>query len=220
MKKSVLFFTLTLLSASMITGCRSNMAGTSNTNKVSTEKETETESETTSTASSENTGAESTAPEDSNSPASDNASGAEAHSASDTAQSSAPELSQQGWDSMILYDINLNATTVMRGTDGTGNWYDENGVSYGNLDTVDESAPITNGNGEVYYWNGALAEQAAKASDSAAVADVKDPYDLYSWDAETNSYIPYQQADSDASPIGRGNGWYYYDAATESYLPW
>ena len=43
----------------------------------------------------------------------------------------------------------------------------------------------------------------------------QDPYDLYSWDPGTNSYIPFQAAESDCSPVGRGNGWYYYDDWSE-----
>ncbi|MDD3339152.1 MAG: hypothetical protein PHS82_09885 [Lachnospiraceae bacterium] len=51
-------------------------------------------------------------------------------------------------------------------------------------------------------------------------ASVNDPFDLYSWDEGTNSYIPYQQAESDGSPIGKGSGWFYYDEESDSYLPW
>lgn len=53
------------------------------------------------------------------------------------------------------------------------------------------------------------------ASDS-----VDDPFDLYSWDETTDSFIPYQQAASDGSPIGHDQGWYYCDEATGEYLPW
>lgn len=139
------------------------------------------------------------------------------------------DIPYQGWDSIVLYDTNLNEVTVTRGNDGTGNWYDANGVSYGNLDTADESAPIYNSNGEVYYWNGAIAQAIAGDSSeetdnssegSDSISDVNDPYDLYSWDSGTNSFIPYQQAGSDGASIGRGNGWYYYDADTNNYLSW
>lgn len=143
-------------------------------------------------------------------------------------ENNSSDIPYQGWDSIVLYDADLNAVTVTRGTDGTGNWYDANGISYGNLDSADESAPIYNSNGEAYYWNGAIAQAAGGSSDGASnsyegsdsASDVSDPYDLYSWDAGTNTYIPYQQAGSDGSPIGRGNGWYYYDAETNNYLPW
>ena len=50
--------------------------------------------------------------------------------------------------------------------------------------------------------------------------EVTDPYDLYSWDPGTNSYIPFQAAESDCSPVGRGNGWYYYDEDSGEYVPW
>ncbi|MDO4338305.1 MAG: hypothetical protein Q4C91_09490 [Eubacteriales bacterium] len=141
-------------------------------------------------------------------------------SASDT------EIPPQGFNSIILYDINMNSVHVTCGTDGTGNWYDENGVSYGDLDNVDETAPIYNENGEAYYWNGTFAREAADASsdhtdeDNDSTSDINDPYDLYSWDPGTNSYIPFQKAETDGSPIGRGNGWYYYDTDSESFLPW
>lgn len=139
----------------------------------------------------------------------------------------------QGLDSMLLYNTDMNSVCVTRGSDG--NWYDENGVSYGDLDNVDEAAPIYNSNGEAYYWNGSYALAASNASsgndynsdtDSNSsegydnTADVNDPYDLYSWDVGTNSFIPFQQADGDGSPIGRGNGWYYYDSDTGYYIPW
>lgn len=41
-----------------------------------------------------------------------------------------------------------------------------------------------------------------------------------SWDSETGTYIPYQQADGNGEPIGRGNGWYYYDEESGAYMPW
>lgn len=62
------------------------------------------------------------------------------------------EIPFQGWDSIVLYDIDMNSVQVKQGDDGTGNWYDENGVSYGNLDEVDESQPIENENGEYRPW--------------------------------------------------------------------
>lgn len=143
------------------------------------------------------------------------------------------QIPEQGWDSIILYDTDMNGVNVTRGNDG--NWYDENGVSYGNLDTADDEAPIYNSNGEAYYWNGNFAQAAANASSDTdndaeenisysevtdSSANVNDPYDLYSWDAGTNSFIPFQQAAGDGSPIGRGNGWYYYDSDNNNYVPW
>ena len=55
---------------------------------------------------------------------------------------------------------------------------------------------------------------------AAAGGQIRDPYDLYSWDAGTNSYIPYQQAEGSGAPIGKGSGWYYYDAQSGGYQPW
>ena len=55
---------------------------------------------------------------------------------------------------------------------------------------------------------------------SEAEESVQDPYDLYSWDSETGTYIPYQQAEGNGEPIGRGNGWYYYAEEAEAYIPW
>ena len=74
------------------------------------------------------------------------------------------EIPDQGWNSIVLYDTDLNGVTVTRGDDGTGNWYDADGISYGNLDEIeDESAPIYNSNGKAYYWNGAYAQAAANS---------------------------------------------------------
>ena len=58
------------------------------------------------------------------------------------------------------------------------------------------------------------------AQTSEAEENVQDPYDLYSWDPETGTYIPYQQADGNGEAIGRGNGWYYYDDEAGAYIPW
>lgn len=55
---------------------------------------------------------------------------------------------------------------------------------------------------------------------SVGTSNISDPYDLYSWDPGTDSYIPYQQADGAGSPIDQGSGWYYYDSASDSYQPW
>lgn len=55
---------------------------------------------------------------------------------------------------------------------------------------------------------------------SGDTSNISDPVDLYSWDSGTNSFIPYQQAESDGSSIGQGSGWYYYDTASGSYPPW
>lgn len=55
---------------------------------------------------------------------------------------------------------------------------------------------------------------------NSIMTEISDPFNLYSWDPGTDSYIPYQQAESDGSPIGRGNGWYYFDAESCTYQPW
>lgn len=51
---------------------------------------------------------------------------------------------------------------------------------------------------------------------------INNPYDLYSWDGGTNSFIPFQEADGEGLPIERGSweGWYYFDETTGAYLPW
>lgn len=49
-------------------------------------------------------------------------------------------------------------------------------------------------------------------------AGIDDPYDLYSWDPGTDSFIPFQQAGGEGSPIGKGSGWYYYDAETGNFV--
>lgn len=85
-------------------------------------------------------------------------------------QDDSSEIPFQGWDSIDLYDADLNSINITRGNDATS-WVD-------------------------------------------------DPYDLYSWDGGTNSYIPYQAAAGEGLPIGRGEGWYYYDTNTGSYFPW
>lgn len=102
-----------------------------------------------------------------------------------------------------------------------------NGVSYGDLDNVDETQPIINENGETWYWNGLFAQQAADEENSAGSSEdasgtegINDPYDLYSWDGGTQSYIPYQKAGGEGLPIGRENGWYYFDESSGEYLPW
>ena len=63
-------------------------------------------------------------------------------------------------------------------------------------------------------------QKETEASFGNGESEVNDPYELYSWDAGTNSYIPFQQAEGNGAPIGRGNGWYYYDAESGNYLPW
>lgn len=161
--------------------------------------------------------------------AADTSSDSNSQSADDTAyetvgnQSQEQEVPYQGWNSIVLYDINQHGITVQRGNDGTGNWYDLYGASYGNLDTLkDETQPIYNSRGEAYYWNGTLAEEAASdaAENEEKKSEVNDPFDLYSWDPGTDSYIPFQMAESSGEPIGKGKGWYYFDESSGNYYPW
>lgn len=56
--------------------------------------------------------------------------------------------------------------------------------------------------------------------DADPASEINDPYDLASWDPGTNSYIPFQKAGGDGAPIGRGEGWYYYDSEDGTYKPW
>lgn len=85
----------------------------------------------------------------------------------------------------------MDRTNTVYIYDGTDTWTDESGVEW------NETAQISN-----------------------AEKNVQDPYDLYSWDLETGTYIPYQQAEGTGEPIGRGNGWYYYDDEAGAYIPW
>lgn len=53
------------------------------------------------------------------------------------------------------------------------------------------------------------------------ISQINDPFDLYSWDPGTNQYIPFQQAEGEGLPIGRGSGvWYYYDSNRNIFIPW
>ena len=95
-----------------------------------------------------------------------------------------------------------------------GNWYDSDGNYYGSWEDIEDAMVNENGvtdqDGNKYYWT----------APHDASEEVTDPYDLYSWDPGTNSYIPFQAAESDCSPVGRGNGWYYYDEDSGEYVPW
>lgn len=87
------------------------------------------------------------------------------------------------------------------------NWYDSDGNYYGSWEDIEDAMVNENGvtdqDGNKYYWT----------APHDASEEVTDPYDLYSWDPGTNClYTQFQAAESDCSPIGRGNGWYYYDA--------
>ena len=122
-----------------------------------------------------------------------------------TSQPESEATDYPGPDTAVLVNLRGDTTTVYKLADGrymdrinaiyifdgTDTWYDESGVE----------------------WNEAVQTE-------GAAANVRDPYDLYSWDAETGTYIPYQQAEGTAEPIGRGNGWFYYDAENGNYMPW
>ena len=94
--------------------------------------------------------------------------------------------------------------------------YDSDGNYYGSWEDIEDAMVNENGvtdqDGNKYYWTWTAPDDAS--------GKVRDPYDLYSWDPGTNSYIPFQAAESDCSPIGRGNGWYYYDEDSGEYVPW
>lgn len=57
--------------------------------------------------------------------------------------------------SSMLYDKDGNAVHIQQAEDG--NYYDENGVNYGSWEDVDDAGingdPVTNENGETYYWS-------------------------------------------------------------------
>ena len=116
-------------------------------------------------------------------------------------------------DQAMIYDSKGNGRLISQADDG--NWYDSDGNCYGSWEDIgramDEDG-VTDQDGNKYYWTWTAPDDAS--------GKVRDPYDLYSWDPGTNSYIPFQAAESDCSPIGRGNGWYYYDEDSGEYVPW
>ena len=120
--------------------------------------------------------------------------------------------SDQRADQAMIYDNEGNGRLISEADDG--NWYDSDGNYYGSWEDIEDAMVNENGvtdqDGNKYYWT----------APHDASEEVTDPYDLYSWDPGTNSYIPFQAAESDCSPIGRGNGWYYYDEDSGEYVPW
>ena len=116
-------------------------------------------------------------------------------------------------DQAMIYDSKGNGRLISQADDG--NWYDSDGNCYGSWEDIgramDEDG-VTDQNGNKYYWTWTAPDDTS--------GEVRDPYDLYSWDPGTNSYIPFQAAESDCSPVGRGNGWYYYDEDSGEYVPW
>ena len=120
--------------------------------------------------------------------------------------------SDQRADQAMIYDSEGNGRLISEADDG--NWYDSDGNYYGSWEDIEDAMVNENGvtdqDGNKYYWT----------APHDASEEVTDPYDLYSWDPGTNSYIPFQAAESDCSPVGRGNGWYYYDEDSGEYVPW
>lgn len=122
------------------------------------------------------------------------------------------DTSGQNADQAMIYDSDGNGRLISQA--GDGNWYDSDGNCYGNWEDIEDAMQNETGvfdqDGNQYYW----------IAPHDASEEVTDPYDLYSWDSGTNSYIPFQQAETDGSPVGRGNGWYYYDKNSGEYVPW
>lgn len=212
MKKAALFFMLAMVSGSILTGCGLSSSTKEKTETSATPKPEEATKTPKKTMNNKDKNAELLENEENNT--------------ENTGEDSSETIEQkiesgeitQDWNSIVLYDIYMNGKQVTRRDDG--NWYDADGVSYGDLDNVDETQPIVNENGDTYYWNGNYAEQAAKEQEAQETEEINDPYDLYSWDGGTESYIPFQEAGGDGLPIGRGNGWYYYNEESGEFLPW
>lgn len=63
-------------------------------------------------------------------------------------------MSQTGFNGCYLYGEDGREVYVEQSEDG--NWYDENGVCYGSREEIDNAGengdPVTNENGETYYW--------------------------------------------------------------------
>lgn len=110
-----------------------------------------------------------------------------------------------GPDTAMLVSLRGDTTTVYKLADGRYMDRTNTVYIYDGADTWTDESGVE--------WN-----ETAQTSD--AEKNVQDPYDLYSWDSETGTYIPYQQADGTGEPIGRGNGWYYYDAEANAFIPW
>lgn len=64
-------------------------------------------------------------------------------------------MSQTGFNGCYLYGEDGKEVYVEQSEDG--NWYDENGVCYGSREEIDDAGingdPVTNENGETYYWS-------------------------------------------------------------------
>lgn len=173
MKKAALFFLLAVMSGSVLTGCGSGSETVEKTEVTATPNPTKAPQK---SGTSEKTPAnenksQGTSGEKDNSSA--GSSGTSENTQEDTSRTIEEKVESgeitQGWNSIVLYDIDLNGIQVKRADDGI--WYDENGVSYGDLDNADESQPIVNENGEIWYWNGDLAEQAAEENSDNSSED-------------------------------------------------
>lgn len=127
------------------------------------------------------------------------------NSSNDNSQSDPEGTDFPGPDTAMLVNLRGDTTTVYKLSDGQ--YMDRTNTVY----TFDGVDTWTDDSG--VEWN-------ETAQPSEAEENVQDPYDLYSWDPETGTYIPYQQAEGAGAPIGRGNGWYYYDEEAGAYIPW
>lgn len=108
-------------------------------------------------------------------------------------------------DTAMLVNLRGDTTTVYKLADGRYMDRTNTVYTFDGVDTWTDESGVE--------WN-------ETAQTSEAEENVQDPYDLYSWDPETGTYIPYQQADGNGEAIGRGNGWYYYDDEAGAYIPW
>lgn len=73
---------------------------------------------------------------------------------SDSTEEQENVMSQTGFNGCYLYGEDGKEVYVEQSEDG--NWYDENGVCYGSREEIDNAGengdPVTNENGENYYW--------------------------------------------------------------------
>ena len=133
MKKAALFFLLAVMSGSVLTGCGSGSETVEKTEVTATPKPTKVPQKTeTSQKTPENenkTQGTSNEKNDSSAGGSDSSEKTEEDTSRTIEEKVESGEITQGWNSIVLYDIDLNGVQVKRGDDGV--WYDENGVSYG-----------------------------------------------------------------------------------------
>lgn len=127
------------------------------------------------------------------------------NSSNDNSQSAPEETAFPGPDTAMLVNLRGDTTTVYKLADGRYMDRTNSVYIFDGVDTWTDESSVE--------WN-------ETAQISEAEENVQDPYNLYSWDPETGTYIPYQQAEGNGEPIGRGNGWYYYDEEAGAYIPW